>query len=115
MINGSLAKKLDVPLSRDSIRTMIVSTATFIGKVRNVAQKLRAPNMDMVLKLHAKKGMVIDMPIRWGSTFNMIKRALELKETIKKMQGRDIHLTNSGWDKLERLKHILEIPHISKK
>ena len=67
--------------------------------------------MDMLLKLYANKGMVIDMPIRWGSTACMIKRALELKESIKKIKGKETHLTDFEWEELERLNQILQIPH----
>ena len=46
--NTRVRSKLE---NRDRLKSM--STATFVGKVRHIAKKLRAPNMDMVLKHHA--------------------------------------------------------------
>ena len=40
----------------------------FLTKLRKIAQHLRAPHTDGILKRRAGKGMLIDMPTRWGST-----------------------------------------------
>ena len=44
----------------------------FLTKLRKLAQHLRSPHTDGILKRRANKGMLIDMPTRWGSTFLML-------------------------------------------
>ena len=53
----------------------------------------------------------MDMPTRWGSTFQMIKRMNELKEFIQDLAASDCHLTDAQWNKAERLEQILSIPY----
>ena len=65
----------------------------FLGKIRSIAQHLRTPHCDSVLKRKSGKGMLIDMPIRWGSTPIMINRLLDLKEHILDLGVREVHLT----------------------
>ena len=51
----------------------------FLTKLRKLAQHLRSPHTDGILKRRANKGMLIDMPTRWGSTFLMLQRLADLK------------------------------------
>ena len=51
----------------------------FLTKLRKLAQHLRSPHTDGILKHRANKGMLIDMPTRWGSTFLMLQRLADLK------------------------------------
>ena len=44
----------------------------FLTKLRKLAQHLRSPHTDGILKRRANKGMLIDMPTGWGSTFLML-------------------------------------------
>ena len=44
----------------------------FLTKLRKLAQHLRSPHTDGILKRPANKGMLIDMPTRWGSTFLLL-------------------------------------------
>ena len=57
--------------------------AAFIEKLANVAQKLRAPILDSILKRRAGKGARMRNRTRWGSTETMTKRLHELEEPIK--------------------------------
>ena len=45
----------------------------FLTKLRKLAQHLRSPHTDGILKRRANKGMLIDMPTRWASTFLMLQ------------------------------------------
>ena len=51
----------------------------FLTKLRKLAQHLRSPHTDGILKHRANKGMLIDMLTRWGSTFLMLQRLADLK------------------------------------
>ena len=51
----------------------------FLTKLRKLAQHLCSPHTDGILKRLANKGMLIDMPTRWGSTFLMLQRLANLK------------------------------------
>ena len=37
-----------------------------LTKLQKLAQHLRSPHTDEILKRRANKGMLIDMPTRWG-------------------------------------------------
>ena len=52
---------------------------TFLTKLRKLAQHLSSPHTDGILKRRANKGMLIGMPICWGSTFLMFLRLADLK------------------------------------
>ena len=54
-------------------------------KTRHVLAKLRSPNVLTLLEKRAKKRPVLDVVTRWGSTYLMIKRLLELREVIKEL------------------------------
>ena len=54
----------------------------FLTKLRKVAQHLRSPLTDGILKRRAGKKMIIDMPRHWGSTFFILLRLLELERFV---------------------------------
>ena len=51
----------------------------FSTKLLKLAQHLHSPHTDGILKRRGNKGMLIDMPTRWGSTFLMLQRLADLK------------------------------------
>ena len=51
----------------------------FLTQFRKLAQHLRSPLTGGILKRRVNKGMLIDMPTRWGSTFLMLQRLADLK------------------------------------
>ena len=51
----------------------------FLTKLLKLAQRLRSPHTDGILERRANKGMLIDMPTRWGSTFLMLQKLTDLK------------------------------------
>ena len=53
-----------------------------LTKLRKLGQLLRSPHTDGVLKRRANKGMLIDMPTRWGSTFLMLQQLADLKRFV---------------------------------
>ena len=52
----------------------------FFNKIaKTFAKHLRSPHTDKTLKRCANKGILIDMPTRWGSTFLMLQQLADLK------------------------------------
>ena len=72
---------------------------------------LRVPRTDAVSK-HHNKSMSIDVATRWGSTFAMLKRFLELRRTIEHedLGDREIHLSTNDWSKIQKLVDVLAVP-----
>ena len=66
---------------------------------------------DVFLKRRAGKGMLIDMPTRWGSTFLMLQRLLDLKSFIQDLGSQDSYLTESEWSEVKMMVDVLQIPH----
>lgn len=83
----------------------------FVTKIRKVAQHLRTSHTDGILKRRAGKGMLIDMPTRWGSTFLMLERLLHLKAVVQDLDSVDSYLSESEWGELENMVDILRIPY----
>ena len=94
---------------RDGLKKSSVNN--FIEKVRKLAVNLRSPRNDAVLKRCAGKGMLIDMPTRWGSTFLMVSRLLELKDAILELSLSEVHFSDYEWVELARLVDILRVPY----
>ena len=65
------------------VRDALKKASTFVTKIRGIATYLRNPHTDSIHKRKAKKGMIVDMPTRWGVTFLMFKRFMDLKMWIK--------------------------------
>ncbi|KAM5158321.1 LOW QUALITY PROTEIN: uncharacterized protein ACMZJ9_009610 [Mantella aurantiaca] len=84
--------------------------ATLIGKLRQVTVAARAPKTDAILKRRAGKGAILDPTTRWGSTYLMVKRLLELKDFIEEMDNENLALTESQWTQTKELENLLSHP-----
>ncbi len=80
-------------------------------QIRNIAAHLRAPHTDAILQRRAGKGMTIDNVTRWGSTYLMIRRLVELKDVVQDLGYKEVHLTEFEWSKVERLASLLQLPY----
>lgn len=86
-------------------------TAPFVAKIRNLATQLRAPHADAILKRRCKKGMLVDMPTRWGSTYLMIQRLVEIQDVVKDFPAREFQLTEYEWAEVTLLAEVLKAPY----
>ncbi|XP_044134821.1 AP-4 complex subunit mu-1 isoform X1 [Bufo gargarizans] len=84
--------------------------ATLISKLRQVTVAARAPKTDAILKRRAGKGANLDKTTRWGSTYLMVKRLLELKDFIEEMDNENLALTESQWTQTKELENLLSHP-----
>ena len=84
--------------------------AVFITKLQHIAQKLRAPKLDLILKRRCGKGALMMNQTRWGSKLAMCQRILELKDVIQDLAADDVKLTDREWEELERLVETLKVP-----
>lgn len=98
---------------RDGLKQRHASS--LIGKVRRVAVAARAPKLDDILRRREGKGAILDQATRWGSTYQMIERILELKATLVDMASAEVALTELQWNQIEELKRLLVLPFIATK
>ncbi|KAM3921449.1 uncharacterized protein RB166_010830 [Leptodactylus fuscus] len=84
--------------------------AALIGKVRKLATVARTPKVDSILKRRAGKGAIIDQATRWGSTYLMIQRLVELKPFLVDMANPQLTLNESQWNQVTELEKLLEHP-----
>ena len=82
-------------------------TNNLLLKARKAVTSSRAPKLDSILKRSAKKGAIIDQVTRWGSTYCMIHRLIELKPFLVDMTNPDVNLTQQQWEQLENLENLL--------
>ena len=84
-----------------------------IAQARTVAKKLRTPSMMSLLKKKGGLLPVVDVPTRWGSTFNMLDRLLHLKDTISEYAAAApyLHLSDTQWQYVEDIRDILKEPY----
>ena len=83
----------------------------FLTKLRKLAQHLRSPHTDKILKRRANKGMLIDMPTRWGSTFLNLQRLADLKCFVQDLGSHESYLTESEWAEVKMMVEVLQISH----
>lgn len=96
---------------RDGLKNK--NASKIIAKLRHVAVTARTPKIDAILKRRAGKGALIDQQTRWGSTYSMIERLIELKAYIVDLDNNDITLTDSQWMQTEELASVLHFPYKS--
>nr|XP_039273925.1 uncharacterized protein LOC120347876 [Styela clava] len=72
----------------------------------------RTPKIDAILKRRTGKGAIIDQATRWGSTYLMIQRLLEIKNSLIDMANPDITLTDLQWRQTHQLEELLREPYL---
>ena len=84
-----------------------------LAQARNVAKKLRAPNMLSSLKNKGQLLPVIDVETRWGSSFLMLKRLLSLKDVVQDYAAAapELHMPETAWQQIQELANVLEQPY----
>lgn len=89
----------------------------FLAKVKRAVKQLRNPTVRLELQKKGLKLAVTDTETRWMSSFNMLKRLLELKDFCeeKKNKYRALRLTKTQWVKIEQLVSTLEPTYITTK
>ena len=83
----------------------------FLTKLRKLAQHLRSPHTDGILKRRANKGMLINMLTRWASTFLMLLRLADLKCFVQDLGSHESYLTKSEWAEVKMMVEVLQISH----
>ena len=84
--------------------------SNLISRVRNIATRARTPKIDAILKRRAKKGAIIDQATRWGSTYLMIQRILELKPVLQDMADPSLTMSAAHWEQVKDLEELLSHP-----
>lgn len=85
-----------------------------IGRARNVAVQLRIPKTHELLKKNYKLVAVLDQETRWGSTFQMVDRIIQLREAIKDMcdGGNDkLFVAEAHWNEIIGLRDLLKMAY----
>lgn len=96
-----------------TIRDGLKATEILLDVVRHIVRKLRTPNLLAVIRRRGGLLPILDMPTRWGSTFLMAKRLLELKDHVQDLAAAasDLLLSDANWRKLEELATTLKMPY----
>ena len=85
-------------------------SSNLLAKVRKISTAARTPKLDAILKRRAGKEAIMDQATQWGSTYNMVKRLVELRPVLTDMANPDVTLTELQWKKLEELEDVLRLP-----
>lgn len=83
-----------------------------IARLRNIAVAARRPKMDTILRRRAGKVALIDQATRWGSTYEMIQRLLDLKPYLIDMANPDVTMSDLQWEEASQLEVLLKHPYI---
>lgn len=89
---------------------------TLVGKLilsaRNVVKTLRTPTFLYMLKKEKFKKPIIDCTTRWGSTFDMLSRLLQLKMFCREIDLRKFNnfknVSDGEWDRVTNIIKVLE-------
>lgn len=89
---------------RDGLKERNV--ATLLGKIRQMVTVARTPKISAILLKRANKMAILDQPTRWGSTYQMVDRLLELKPVLQDI-AIEPSFTEAQWAQVESLKGVL--------
>jgi len=81
-----------------------------IGRIRNVVKEGRTPKISEIIRKRTKKILLLDMDTRWGSTFMMVDRLIELKAAVQEIAdcgNRTLLMTVPQWEQAEELRNLL--------
>ena len=98
---------------RDGLK--INAVASLISRIRRVVvatRTLARTKIDAILKRKVYKGAILDQATRWGSTYLMIERLLELKDTLVDIAHPDVSLPEVQWNEIKGLESILRHPFL---
>ncbi|XP_050745620.1 zinc finger BED domain-containing protein 4-like [Drosophila biarmipes] len=88
------------------------NTSKLIAKVREIAKKLRTPNIFQFLKKQNLNKPKLDVATRWSSTVEMIESVLQTKDFCTELRDTNFcdipSLTDKEWDQLEGIFAALE-------
>ena len=96
--------------TRDGLK--INSVASLIIRIRRVVVAARTPKIDAIFKRKVYKGAILDQATRWGSTYLMIERLLELKDTLVDIAHPDVSLPEVQWNEIKGLESTLRHPFL---
>jgi len=91
---------------RDGLKARNI--ANLLAHVRKVVAAARTPKVEAVLKRRCNKGAVLDQATRWGSTYLMLQRLLELKSCLIDMANPDVSLTDQQWKQVQEIESLLQ-------
>lgn len=57
-----------------------------LSSASKLAKKLRTPSIRKIFKSHKLKGAILECVTRWGSTYDMLERLLELKDFCQEFE-----------------------------
>ena len=86
-----------------------------IAKLRNVAKEAQSPKIKEQLRRRSKKVALLDQETRWGSTYAMIDRLIELKSFIEEMAdlgNKNFNLSSFEWEQAISLRDLLKKAHL---
>ena len=84
-----------------------------LTKTRHIVSKLRSPKVLSLMEKKEKKRPILDMTTNWGATYLMIKRLLELRESIEELSllSAEFDISLAMGSSLEDICSVLEMPY----
>ena len=98
---------------RDGLK--VRNVASLISKIRHVVVAARSPKIDAILRRKTNKGAILDQATRWGSTYLMLERLLELKPALIDIVHPDVSLPDAQWNEVKQLEGWLRHPLLTTK
>ena len=98
---------------RDGLKVRHV--ASLISKICQVLVAARSPKIDAILRKKTNKGAILDQATRWGSTYLMLERLLELKPALIDIVHPDVSLSDAQWNEVKQLEGLLCYPFLTTK
>ncbi len=92
------------PVCKNHYRTLLVAARKLVSKIR------KSSTLTQDLQTEYGRTVIADCPTRWNSTYQMVRRLLEIRHSIDSVLAKAKHdtLRNKEWERLQELISLLQ-------
>ncbi|XP_061892294.1 E3 SUMO-protein ligase ZBED1-like [Entelurus aequoreus] len=107
-----IQRSITVSLADSGFVPALAKCRKIVGHFKHSPANLTELNAEQVKLGQQQEPLIQDVPTRWNSTLEMVKRIIPnqaaIKATLDQQQHNLVMLTPAEWDKLQRLETLLE-------
>ena len=107
-----LQRSITVSLADSGFVNALSKCHKIVGHFKHSPANTLELNTEQENRMQVQQALIQDVPTRWNSTLDMVKRLIRNKDAVTGALDQQNHklvmLTQQEWDKLQRLESLLE-------